>query len=105
MAAAILALVAPETGVASLVVGGLGVAWLLNWAATLSKEELLVGGIVLAEGFFEGTTAATSDGLGLTGVDWAKPEGALNREVLFALKIDEVFALGGAAAATGVKAE
>ena len=70
MAAAILALVAPDTGVASLVVGGLGVAWLLNWAATLSKEELLVGGIVLAEGFSaEGTTAATLDGLGLTGVD------------------------------------
>jgi len=59
MAAAILALVAPDTGVASLVVGGLGVAWLLNWAATLSKEELLVGGIALAEGFSEGTTAAT----------------------------------------------
>ena len=41
----------------------------------------------------------------MTGVDWAKPEGALNREVLFGLKIDEVFALGGVAAATGVKAE
>ena len=59
MAAAILALVAPDTGVASLVVGGLGVAWLLNWAATLSKEELFVGGIVLAERFSEETTAAT----------------------------------------------
>ena len=59
MAAAILALVTHDTGVASLVVGGLGVAWLLNWAATLSKEELLVGGIALAEGFSEGTTAAT----------------------------------------------
>jgi len=59
--------VAPETGVASLLFGGLGVAWLLSWAATLSKEELLVVGIAFA-GALEGISVAWA-GLGLTGVD------------------------------------
>jgi hypothetical protein len=63
---------------------------------------LVVGIAALAGAALEGATAVWP-GLGLTGVDWAKPEGALKMEELFALKIEEVFVLG--AATTGVKAE
>ena len=59
-------------------------------------------GITFAGAALEGITVAW-DGFGLTGVDCAKPDGALKREELLALKIEEVFVLG--AATTGVNAE